>query len=67
MQLEIKQQIELYNQSVKGLNDCWRSLQLSEHQLPVIERQEMIIKSEVNRSSNGSPTHLGLITATTDI
>ena len=38
--LEVKQQIEQYNQAVNGLNNCLRSLNLSEYQLPAIEQQE---------------------------
>ena len=37
MQLETQQNIEQYNNAVNGLNECLRSLQLSQHQLPVIE------------------------------
>ena len=37
---EVKQEIELYNQAVNGLNNCLRSLYLSEYQLPAIEQQE---------------------------
>jgi replication fork clamp-binding protein CrfC len=46
LQLKTKQNIEQYNQAVNGLNNCWRSLQLSEHQLPVINQQEVVIKIE---------------------
>ena len=37
IQLETQQNIEQYNNAVNGLNECLRSLQLSQHQLPVIE------------------------------
>ena len=37
MQLETQQKIEQYNNAVNGLNECLRSLQLSQYQLPVIE------------------------------
>ena len=38
--LEVKQQIEQYNQAINGLNNCLQSLNLSEYQLPAIEQQE---------------------------
>jgi len=38
-QVEVEQEIKQYNQSVKGINDCLRSLQLSKYQLPIIESQ----------------------------
>ncbi len=50
LQLEVKEKIEQYNQSVNGLNECLRSLQLSEHQLPVIDRQ-MVVNIELNEDS----------------
>ena len=37
---EVKQQIEEYNHAVNGLNNCLRSLNLSEYLLPAIEQQE---------------------------
>ena len=37
---EVKQQIEEYNQAINGLNNCLRSLNLSEYLLPAIEQQE---------------------------
>ena len=37
---EVKQEIEQYNQSINELNNCLRSLNLSEYQLPVIELSE---------------------------
>ena len=36
-QLETEQEIKQYNQSVNGINNCLKSLQLLEHQLPTIE------------------------------
>ena len=41
---EIKQEIELYNQSINELNSCLRSLDLSKYQLPAIERNEPTIE-----------------------
>ncbi|MGF1538863.1 MAG: dynamin family protein [Pleurocapsa sp.] len=35
--IELEEQIKLYNQSVTGINNCLRSLNLSDYQLPVIE------------------------------
>ena len=46
--LEVKQQIEQYNQAVNGLNNCLRSLNLSEYQLPVIESIEKALVSIEN-------------------
>ena len=37
---EAKQQIEQYNQAINGLNNCLRSLNLSEYLLPAIEQNE---------------------------
>jgi replication fork clamp-binding protein CrfC len=44
IQLEVEQKIKQYNQSANEINSCLRSLQLSEHQLPVINQQELSIK-----------------------
>ena len=40
LQSEIKQEIARYNESVNSLNNCLRSLQLFEYQLPLIESTE---------------------------
>lgn len=42
-QLETEQEIKQYNQSVNEINNCLRSLELSPHQLPIIE----LVKTEV--------------------
>ena len=61
LQLEIKQKIEQYNQSVNGLNDCLRSLHLFDYQLPMIEQQEIVInnelKAEADHNKNGNHSH----------
>ncbi|MGB5635003.1 MAG: hypothetical protein WBM86_19780, partial [Waterburya sp.] len=49
LQLEVKQKIEQYNQAISEINNCLRSLQLSEHQLPAIGDRELI--DEVNNSA----------------
>jgi hypothetical protein len=69
LQLEVEQEIKQYNQAVNGLNDCLRSLQLSQHQLPVINREIAIeIESKAETSNNnGSHSHSDSVTATTDI
>ena len=70
MQLEVKEKIKQYNQSVNGLNECLRSLQLSNHQLPVIDREMTIkieSKTQTSNNDNGDHSHLDSVTATTDI
>ncbi|MBE9044615.1 dynamin-like GTPase family protein [Pleurocapsales cyanobacterium LEGE 10410] len=52
LQLELKQQIELYNKSVNELNNCLRSLNLSEHLLPVIELVEKISEPLEDHENN---------------
>ena len=54
MQLELEQKIKQYNESVNGLNECLRSLQLFDHQLPVIDRQEIGVNID---SVNTQPNH----------
>ncbi|WP_019507214.1 dynamin-like GTPase family protein [Pleurocapsa sp. PCC 7319] len=49
LQLDLKQKIKQYNQSVNELNNCWRSLQLSEYQLPVINQQVSVINIDSNK------------------
>ena len=46
-QVETKQQINQYNRSVQDINNCLRSLQLSQHQLPTIEFGKTEIESIV--------------------
>ena len=46
---EVKQEIEQYNQSINGLNNCLQSLNLSEYQLPIIESIE---KTSVSMKNN---------------
>ena len=48
LQLEVEQEIKLYNQSVNEINNCLRSLNLSEYQLPVIESIEKALVSIEN-------------------
>ena len=71
LQLEIKQKIAQYNQSVNELNNCLRSLQLAEHQLPIIDQREIVIKIEsepaANENNNGSLKHLNSITTMKDL
>jgi len=64
--------VKQYNQSVNEINNCLRSLKLFEHQLPVIDHREMVIKtieaeSKISEHSNGSHSHFDSVTATTDI
>ncbi len=69
LQLEIKQKIAQYNQSVNELNNCLRSLQLAEHQLPIINQQEMAIKIEPETKSydhNEIHSHLDSVVVMTD-
>ncbi|MDJ0904187.1 MAG: dynamin-like GTPase family protein [Xenococcus sp. MO_188.B8] len=49
LQLEVKQKIAQYNQAISEINNCLRSLQLSEHQLPAIGDRELI--NEANNSA----------------
>ncbi|MGL4758467.1 MAG: hypothetical protein ACRCXZ_03975, partial [Patescibacteria group bacterium] len=51
MQLEVEQKIKQYNQSVNEINSCLRSLNLSEHQLPVINQQKAVVKIESKTES----------------
>lgn len=70
LQLEVKEKIKQYNQSVNGLNECLRSLQLSDHQLPVIDREIAINiepKTQISNNDNGDHSHLDSITVTTDM
>lgn len=70
LQLEIKQKIEQYNQSVNGLNNCLRSLQLFDYQLPVIDQQEIVIKNESQAeadNNNGNHSHFGEVNQTSNI
>jgi|GEM_PF-4683504 len=75
MQLETQQNIEQYNNAVNGLNECLRSeamplglsLQLSQHQLPVIDREIAIELKTQSDSDRANQNHLDSLTATTEI
>ena len=79
LQQEVEQEIQLYNQSVNEINNCLRSeampsglsLNLSQHQLPEIERQEITKTSEpeikAEQNGNENHTYLNSVTATTEI
>lgn len=71
LQLKTKQNIEQYNQAVNGLNNCWRSLNLSEHQLPVINQQETVVKVELKTKTfsdkNENYNYFDSTSYTTDI
>ncbi len=71
LQLEVKEKIIQYNQSINGLNECLRSLQLSDHQLPVINQHEMAIniepKTQASNNDNGDHSHFDTVTATTEM
>ena len=54
---EVKQEIELYNNSINGLNSCLQSLDLSEYQLPVIEAVE---KTSVAMENNNHYQDVGV-------
>ena len=56
--LEVKQEIELYNQAVNGLNNCLRSLNLSEYQLPIIESIE---KTRISIEDNNHYQEIGFM------
>ena len=70
LQLEVEQKIKLYDQSVNEINNCLRSLNLSEYQLPAIE-QEIVIdvepKTKAIGDSNGSYSHFDSVTTMTDL
>lgn len=71
MQLEVEQKIKQYNQSVNEINSCLRSLQLSEHQLPLINQQEVVVKieSETENFNNDNEirSHFDSVNSTTEI
>lgn len=71
LQLKTKQNIEQYNQAVNGLNNCLRSLNLSEHQLPIINQPEMPIqtesKAEFFDDNNEIHSHFSSTNTTTEI
>lgn len=53
LQMEVERQIKQYNESINGLNNCLRSLNLSEHQLPIIESLETTAELiKVNDNNN---------------
>jgi replication fork clamp-binding protein CrfC len=71
LQLKTKQNIEQYNQAVNGFNNCLRSLNLLEHQLPIINQPEMAVNIEPNveffDDNKKSHSHFNLTNATTEI
>ena len=67
MQLETQQKIEQYNNAVNGLNECLRSLQLSQHQLPVINQQETSMKIKSEENSQKAQSHFDSVISTAEI
>jgi len=71
LQQEVQQEIKLYNQSVSGINDCLRSLNLAQYQLPAIENHESVkaidtkIEGETDDQEHRDLSNL--VIATTDI
>ena len=67
MLLETHENIKQYNNAVNGINECLRSLQLSQYQLPVINQQEISIKITSEENSQKAQSHFDSAITTPEI